>query len=187
MRLFRRLQPVQLLVVGLLFGSASAQHSQVSSVAVQPGDPGRVWVCNRDNGTVALIDVNTGTLLAEVATGVHPTSLCFDQNGTRVFVANRRGNVPIDRNFVTPFDGTELRGTVSVIDVATHAVTATLSDVGGEPYGIATAPNGKYFAVSGTRQGTLKFYDATTLAPLLTLQFPRDLSNLTGGLTMADA
>jgi YVTN family beta-propeller protein len=173
--------------VCLLGASASAQHAQVSSVAVQPTNTDRVWVCNKDNGTVSVVDVRQGTLVAEIPTGVHPTSLAFNQTATRVFVANRRGNVPVDRNFVTPFNGTELRGTISVIDVATLAVTNTLSDVGVEPYGVATAPNGKYFAVTGATQGTLKFYDAATLAPLVTLQFPRNLNNLPPGLTMADA
>ena len=187
MRFLRSLSLFSLFAAGLVPSIASAQHAQVSSVAVQPGNFFRVWVCNKDNGTVSVIDVSNNHVLAEIPVGVHPTSLAFDQEGTHVFVANRRGNVPIDRNFVTPFNGSELRGTVSVIDVATLAVTNTLSDVGVEPYGIATAPNGKYFAVTGTREGTLKFYDAHSLAPLVTLQFPRDLNHIPAGLTMADA
>ncbi len=186
MRLFRSPGFLTLLVASLLCAPVSAQHAQVSSVAVQPGNLNRVWVCNRDNGTVSVVDVVAGHVLAEIPTGVHPSALAFDQAGTRVFVANRRGNVPIDRTFVTPFSGSELRGTVSVIDVATLAVTSTLSDVGVEPCGIATAPNGAYFAVTGARQGTLKFYDTATLAPLFTLQFPRDLSQIPPGMTMVD-
>ncbi|MBK7642626.1 MAG: hypothetical protein IPJ19_06175 [Planctomycetes bacterium] len=186
MRLQSSLSLLSFLIALSLPESASAQHAQVSNVAVQPGNPSRVWVCNKDNGTVSVVDVSTSQIVAEIPTGVHPSSLCFDPSGSRVFVANRRGNVPVDKSFITPFDGSELRGTVSVIDLASLAVTNTLSDVGVEPYGIATAPNGKYFAVSGTRQGTLKFYDTNTLAPLLTLQFPRDLSQIPSGLTMAD-
>jgi YVTN family beta-propeller protein len=186
MTFLRSLRSLPFLAAGLCASVASAQHAQVTNVAVQPGNPARVWVCNKDNGTVSVIDVTTSQVLSEIPVGVHPSSLAFDQAGTHVFVANRRGDVPIDRNFVSPFNGTELRGSVSVIDVATHTVTSTLSDVGVEPYGIVTAPNGKYFAVSGTRQGTLKFYDAATLAPLVTLQFPRDLSNIAPPLTMAD-
>jgi len=186
MTFLRSLRSLPFLAASLCAGVASAQHAQVSNVAVQPGNPARVWVCNKDNGTVSVIDVTTSQVISEIPVGVHPSSLAFDQAGTHVFVANRRGDVPIDRNFVSPFNGTELRGSVSVIDVATRTVTSTLSDVGVEPYGIVTAPNGKYFAVSGTRQGTLKFYDAATLAPLVTLQFPRDLSNIAPPLTMAD-
>ena len=186
MRLLRPLRLLPFLAAGLLTPGAFAQHAQVTCVAVQPGNADRVWVCNKDNGTVSVVDVVAGHVVAEIPTGVNPSALAFDQTGAHVFVANRRGNVPIDRNFVTPFNGSELRGTVSVIDVATLAVTNTLSDVGVEPCGIACAPNGAYFAVSGARQGTLKFYDASTLAPLVTLQFPRDLSQIPPGLTMAD-
>lgn len=181
-----RLSTLSLLLAGFLGVPAAAQHAQVSNVAVQPGNPNRVWVCNKDNGTVSVIDVPSSLVLAEIPTGVHPSSLAFSASGNRVFVANRRGNVPIDRNFVTPFNGTELRGTVSVIDAGTFAVTNTIADVGVEPFGVAVAPNGNYFVVSGARQGTLKFYDASTLAPLVTLQFPRDLSQIAPPLTMAD-
>src|SRR5258706_6630741 len=186
MRLLRRPGLLPFLAASLLGSSSSAQQAPVSNVAGQPGNQNRVWVCNKDNGTVSVIDVGAAHVLAEIPTGVHPSALAFDQAGSRVFVANRRGNVPIDRTFVSPFTGSELRGTVSVIDVATLAVTGSLSDVGVEPCGIATAPNGAYFALPGARQGTLKFYDTATLAPLVTLQFPRDLSQIPAGLTMAD-
>lgn len=167
-------------------GPALAQHAQVSAVAVQPNVPDRVWVCNEDNGTVACIDVNASAIVAEIPVGVHPRSLAFSQDGTRLFVANQRGNVPIDRNFVTPFNGTELRGTVSVIDVAGLAVQTTLSNVGTEPYGVAVAPNGRYFVVSGYRSATLKFYDVVTLGQVASLQFHRNLNDITPPLTMAD-
>ena len=163
-----------------------AQHTQVSAVAIQPNAPERVWVCNKDNGTVACIDVNGSAILAEIQVGVHPRSLAFSPDGARLFVANQRGNVPIDRNFVTPFNGTEMRGTVSVIDVAGFAVQTTLSNVGTEPYGVAVSPNGKYFVVSGHRSATLKFYDVTTLAQVASLEYQRNLNNIQPPLTIAD-
>jgi len=169
-----------------LAAPALAQHAQVSAVAVQPGNPNRVWVCNMDNGTVACIDVSTGVPVAEIPVGVHPRSLAFNASGSRLFVANQRGNVPISRNFVTPFTGTEQRGTVSVIDVGTLTLQSTLTNVGTEPYGVAVAPNGKYFAVSGYRSGTLKFYDAATLAELVALQLPRNLNQIAPGFSLAD-
>jgi YVTN family beta-propeller protein len=155
-----------------------AQHAQVSAVAVQPNAPGRVWVCNKDNGTVSCIDVASQTIVAEIPVGVHPRSLAFDASGSRLFVTNERGNVPIDRNFVTPFLGTELRGTVSVIDVGTLSLATTISNVGTEPYGVAVAPNNAFFVVSGYRSATLKFYDTTTLAPVASVDYPRNLNNI---------
>ena len=173
-------------MLAALVAPALAQNVQVSAVAVQPNAPNRVWVCNKDNGTVACIDVNAPGLVAEIPVGVHPRSLAFSQDGSRLFVANQRGNVPIDRNFVTPFNGTEMRGTVSVIDVAGLAVQTTLSNVGTEPYGVAVAPNGKYFVVSGFRSATLKFYDVQTLSQVASLQFQRNLNDIPAPLTIAD-
>lgn len=155
-----------------------AQHAQVSAVAVQPNAPGRVWVCNKDNGTVSCIDVASQSIVAEIPVGVHPRSLAFNASGSRLFVANQRGNVPIGRNFVTPFNGTEQRGTVSVIDVGTLSLASTITNVGTEPYGVAVAPNNAYFVVSGFRSATLKFYDTVTLAPVGEVDYPRNLNNI---------
>ncbi len=169
-----------------LSAPALAQHAQVSSVAVQPGNPDRVWVCNRDNGTVAVIDVPTSTLVTEIPVGVHPRSLAFSADGSRVFVANQRGTVPLDVNFVTPFSGTELRGSLSVISTASHAVTTTLTNVGVEPYGVAVAPNGAYFAVSGFRSGTVKFYDTASLSQMASFQYLRNVNDIPPPFTIAD-
>jgi YVTN family beta-propeller protein len=173
--------------LSLLTAPLQAQHAQVSSVAVQPGNPNRVWVCNRDNGTVAVIDIPTATKVAEVTVGEHPRSLAFNATGTRVLVANQRGDIPVGVNFVTPFTGAELRGSVSVINTATFAVTTTLTNMGVEPYGIALAPNGKFFVVSGMRSGTMKFLDAVSFAQVLDHQFLRNLNNIPVPFTMADA
>lgn len=161
--------------------AAFAQHSQVSSVAVNPAKPHEVWVCNRGNDSVSVINTQSGATTHEIEVGVWPRSLAFSPDGTKVYVANQRGNVPVDVNFVTPFTGSEIRGTVSVIDVASKSLSATLSNVGTEPYGVAFAPNGKYFAVTGFRSGTLKLYDASTNALLQTLQYPRQLDFIAAG------
>jgi YVTN family beta-propeller protein len=146
-----------------------------------------VWVCNRDNGTVAVIDIPTATKVAEIPVGQHPRSLAFNATGTRLLVANQRGDIPVDVNFVTPFTGTELRGSVSVINTATFTVLTTLTNLGVEPYGVALAPNGKYFVVSGMRSGTLKFLDAVSFAQILDHQFLRNLNLIPFPFTMADA
>jgi YVTN family beta-propeller protein len=165
---------------------ATAQHRQVSSVAVDPLNPDRVWACNLDNGSVAVVDASSGGLVAEIPVGVHPRSLAFSADGTKVFVANQRGTVPIDVNFVTPFTGTELRGSLSVIDTTSLTVTTTLSNVGVEPYGVAVAPNGKYFAVTGFRSGTVKLYDTTSLAQLVSFQYLRNVNDIPPPFTIAD-
>ncbi|MGK0205879.1 MAG: DNA-binding beta-propeller fold protein YncE, partial [Planctomycetota bacterium] len=166
---------------------ASAQHAQVSSVVGHPTAPNVVWVCNRDNDSVSVIDFSVSPPnVAEVAVGINPRSIAITPDGLKAFVANQRGNVDLNQNFINGFPGPVHRGTVSVIDVPSKTVVATLTDVGVEPYGLAIAPNGKFFAVSGFRSGTVKLFDATTHAPAGTLQYARDLSNVPAGMTIAD-
>jgi len=158
--------------------TSSAQNAQVSAVAVEPGNIDRVWVCNRDNNSVSVVDVSTGTTVAEIDVGVNPRSLTFSADGSRVFVANQRGDIPIGENWVstngfTTGSGT-LRGSVSVIDAGALTLQTTLTNVGVEPYGVVTAPNGLYFVVSGFRSGTMKFYDASTLTELVSFQYARN-------------
>ena len=165
---------------------ATAQHAQVSAVAVDPSDADRVWACNLDNGTVSVVRISTSTVEAEIPVGVHPRSLAFSADGSRVFVANQRGDVPVDMNFVTPFSGAELRGSLSVISTASLAVTTTLTNVGVEPYGVAVAPNGKYFVVTGFRSATVKFYDTTSLSEILVHQYLRNVNDIPNPFTIAD-
>lgn len=165
---------------------ASAQSVQTSSVVPDPLDPQVVWVANRDNHTVGRLDTRTGALV-EVAVGIHPRTLTVTPDGSRVLVANQRGDVPIARHFLTPFAGNEERGSVSVINTATMQVATTLTDCGVEPYGIALAPNGSWFAVSAFRSGKVSFYETATLQKLFEHQYPRDLALLPPGLTVADA
>jgi len=167
---------------------AVAQHSQVSAVAVHPSHPSEVWTANRDNNSVAVVDAAAGTLAAEVPVGNRPLSLAFSKDGARVFVANSRGNVPFDRNFASPFIGGEVRGSVSVIDTASRSVIATLNAdrVGVEPYGVAVAPNGKFFVVSAFASGFLRLFDAQTLQSRAGYDFLDDLNFIPAPYTALD-
>ncbi len=173
-------------LAGLLAGPAVAQHSQVSSVAVNPNNPNEIWVCNRGNDSVSVIDTTTNTLVDEIDVGVWPRSLAFTPDGLNVLVANQRGNVPVDVHFVTPFTGNEVRGTVSVIDVVSRTVYQVLMDVGVEPYGLAFAPNDEYFAVTGFRSGTVHLFAASPpFGSLGTFEYPWSMNFITSG-TIAD-
>ena len=185
-----RLHSLLLPLAALTFaGSAAAQqpaHAQVSSIAANPGKPTELWTCNRDNDSVTVVDAAAGAALAQIPVGVRPRSLAFSADGSRVFVANQRGDIPTSVNFLAPFTGSEVRGSVSVIDVATRTVVKTLTQVGVEPYGIAVAPNGKYFAVSGFRSGTLMLFDAQSYARLAELQYLSNLNFISAPHTIAD-
>jgi YVTN family beta-propeller protein len=176
-------------LAGLVGSSAAAQdHAQVSAVAVNPTNPSEVWVCNRGNDSVSVIDATTGALLDEIDVGVWPRSLAFSPDGTRVFVASQRGNVPITKNFVTPFDGSEIRGQVDVIATSTNTVVDSITDVGCEPYGLAVAPNGSWFAVTLFRSGSVRVYDTDRPYNLIgEHQYANNLSFLPTGVTIADA
>lgn len=161
MRPFERTLSVACTLVAA--GVAAAQHAQVSAVAINPNNPNEVWVCNRDNDSISVVDVAAGITTHEIDVGVRPRSLAFNADGSRVFVANQRGNVPVTANMAIGFNGTEIRGTVSVVDVSSKSVSTTLTQVGVEPYGVALAPNGKYFAVTSFRTGAIKLFNASTL------------------------
>lgn len=165
---------------------AAAQHSQTTAVVVSPSNPTEVWVANRDNNSISRIDASLGFATAEVAVGVRPRTLAITPDGSRILVANQRGNVSVDTNFITPFTGSEIRGSVSVVDTATLSVVNTLTTVGVEPYGIAIAPNGKYFAVSAMRTGEVKFFNLANLAEVASFQFDNNLNFIAPGKTAAD-
>ncbi len=172
--------------VALCFAAPAAAQSQVKAVQLDPNTHNEVWALNRDNNSVSVVDVDAGTVLAEISVGVFPRSIAFNADGSKALVANQRGNVAITANFISPFTGAEIRGSVSVIDVATRTVEQTLTSVGTEPYGIALSPNGKYFALSSQRSNEVRFLDATTYAELYKFQYDADLNYVPAGKTMAD-
>ncbi|MCE9593690.1 MAG: hypothetical protein K8S98_05815 [Planctomycetes bacterium] len=170
----------------IVSATATAQHAQVTCVAARPGTPNEVWTCNRDNNSVSVVNLALHGTVGQVATGNWPRSLAFSADGSKVFVACQRGNVGFNQTFVSPFNGSEIRGQVTVINAATRTVITTLNDVGVEPYGVQVAPNGKYFAVTGFRSATVKFFDVQTLAPVLTFNYLANLNFIPPPFTVAD-
>ncbi|QDU70089.1 YncE family protein [Engelhardtia mirabilis] len=169
----------------LAFGATyvSAQ-TQAHAVLVDPNNSDLVWTVNHDNDSVSQVNVATGAVVAEIAVGAQPNHLAFNAAGTKLLVVNRRGNVPLTTNFVTPFTGAEIRGSISVIDVATKTVESLLTDVGTEPYGIALSPNGKFFVVTAFRSSEVLLLDATTYAELARHEYDDDLSHIAPGKTI---
>ncbi len=170
----------------VLTAAPAAAQAQVKAVQANPNDTDEVWALNRENNSVSVIDVTTGTVLSEITTGVFPRSIAFNADGTKALIANQRGNVPIETNTLTPFTGTEIRGSVTVVDVASRTVDQTLTGVGVEPYGLALSPNGKYFVLTSQRSGDVRFFDASTLAELVKFTYNWNLNHIPAGLTVAD-
>lgn len=176
-----------LAIAAFCLPAAAQQNVKSSCVAVRPGHPNEVWTCNRDNNSVSVVDVSLGTTVAEVPTGNWPRSVAFSVDGSKAFVAGQRGNVAFNKTFVTPFDGSEIRGTITVIDAASRGVLATLDNAGIEPYGLAVAPNGMYFTVTGFRSGTVKCFNVATLAEVASFQYLSNLNLIPPPFTIADA
>lgn len=165
----------------------SAQHVQVTSVIQRPGTS-EVWVANRGNDSVSVVDVSSGVTTHEIDVDVWPRSIAFNADGSKAFVANQRGNVAVTKHAATPFDGTEYRGSISVIDTATKTVDSTLlTDIGVEPFGLATAPNGNFFVVSNLRTASIQLFSTTAPYGLLTeIVLDRQLNLLPPGKTVSD-
>jgi YVTN family beta-propeller protein len=82
------------------------------------GADGRVWVTDADAGRVVFYSPTGGEALGEVATGAGAHAISFHGDGTTAYVSNQE------------------EGTVSVLDIETESVVATIP-VGSKPNGLA--------------------------------------------------
>jgi YVTN family beta-propeller protein len=55
----------------------------------------RLYVSNQSDGTVAEVDLNTGTVVRSIAVGGHPQELVLSPGGTLLFVADESGSVQV--------------------------------------------------------------------------------------------
>jgi YVTN family beta-propeller protein len=100
---------------------ATLAVKQTFSIGYKPGSVsvasnGELWITSPDRGVAELRDGN-GTVVNTIPTGAGAHWVLFSQDGSRVYVSNEWAN------------------TVSVIDRATKAVTATIP-VGAKPNGM---------------------------------------------------
>jgi YVTN family beta-propeller protein len=128
-------------------------------------DDSQLAVCNPDVGTVSIFQVagDKNTKSAELAVGKEPTGVAWSPDGTTLYVALQADGavavvapnagvyavsttIPVGvepHGMVLSASGRKLyvtntrSNTVSVIDITTNKVTATISNVGPEPRGIA--------------------------------------------------
>ena len=153
-------------------------------VAVDPGTH-TVYVANRADGTVSVIDASTRTVTATVPVGSRPNGVAVDPGTHTVYVTNTGDNtvsvidastrtvtatVPVGKNPTgvavdpgthTVYVANRADDTVSVIDASTRTVTATVP-VGSRPYGVAVDPGTHTVYVTNTGDNTVSVIDAST-------------------------
>ncbi|AKB80210.1 collagen triple helix repeat domain protein [Methanosarcina horonobensis HB-1 = JCM 15518] len=113
-------------------------------VVITP-DGSRVYVTNRGDNTVSVIDTATDNVTVNINVGEAPYGVAVNKNGTKVYVTNMNSD------------------NVSVIDTLTNKVIADVS-VGRYPHGIAVTPDEKwvYVANHNTPIGSVSVINAAT-------------------------
>ena len=123
------------------------------------------------NDTLTKIDLTaaTPTQGTQIRVGNAPHSIVIASNGTTAYVSNEGGRIATAKDFTIWSAGTEivadevvgaaLTGTVSVIDLPSMTVTASI-DTGLHPTGMAFY--GQYLLVANTYSDTISVIDTTT-------------------------
>lgn len=135
-------------VFAINLSSGEVQEGRVGrgpeAVALAP-DGSAVWVVNRDDGTVTLLDpytlFNIGTLIA----GRAPVRIAFSRNGERAYVVNAG------------------EGSVTVFDPRARARLGSIA-VGAYPLGIALDPDGTKAYVASTSDNEITVVDLVSNA-----------------------
>ncbi|WP_338682504.1 beta-N-acetylglucosaminidase domain-containing protein [Streptomyces acidiscabies] len=119
----------------------------------------RALTANFSGASVSSIDLASGTS-TEIKTGANPGDVTTSSDGRTAYAANQGAN------------------TVSVIDVSTSTVTATVP-VGKVPAGLALTPDGKTLWVANYTDGTVQPIDTATLKPGAPVKVGKGPENLT--------
>ncbi|MBV8860700.1 MAG: bifunctional YncE family protein/alkaline phosphatase family protein [Mycobacterium sp.] len=142
--------------------------------------PGGISVANDGKSAYALLNQNDTltqinltatppTQVTQIRVGNAPHSVVIGSNGTTAYVSNEGGRPATQSDFQIYSAGTEIvadpvvaaavTGTVSVVDLPTMTVTATIS-TGLHPTGMALY--GNYLLVANTYSDTISVIDTTT-------------------------
>jgi YVTN family beta-propeller protein len=156
----------------------------------------RVYVANRNGGTVSAIAAADHRVVATVPVGAGPLGLAVSPDSKHLYVANRGSNrlqivdlanhtvvgaVPLtsgpysvavhpdgERVYVARHFG----GGLSVVDVGRQVLLATVP-VGRNPTGVAIVPNGERVYVANSESHSVSVVDAGRQAVVATIGLPR--------------
>ncbi len=160
-------------------------HRSPCDLAVLSG--GRVLTANQAAGTVSLVDVRAGRVLAEVACGKKPSTIAATRDGHRAAVSNfgsgtitlldvrddalkAPGEIavgPLPRGLAFSKDGAALYVAVAGADEVARIDTKTRRITNRwpaprEPHHLALSADGCWLAVASTRSGQVRLWDTGT-------------------------
>ncbi len=139
-------------------------------IAITP-DAKTAYAVLDNNDTLTKIDLTAATPVqgAEVRVGNVPNSVVISPDGKTAYVSNEAGRIATDSDFQGYSDGTNVvakyptgstaTGTVSVVDLASFTVKATIT-TGLHPTGMAFW--GKYLLIANTYSDTITVVDTGT-------------------------
>jgi YVTN family beta-propeller protein len=149
------------------FTGDGVSTSYPTGIAVTP-DGKTAYVVLDNNNTLTKIDLTQTTPVqgAELRVGQVPSNVVISPDGTTAYVSNEAGPVPTASDFQEYSNGTPVlakyptgstaKGTVSVVDLASFTVTATI-ETGLHPTGMAFW--GKKLLVANTYSDSLSVID----------------------------
>jgi YVTN family beta-propeller protein len=137
-------------------------------VAISP-DGSSAYALLNQNDTLAQINLSTKQLGTQIRVGNAPHSILINREGTTAYVSNEGGRAATEADFQINSAGTEIvadpvvgaaiTGTVSVVDLSSMTVTATIS-TGLHPTGMAF--HGSDLLVANTYSDTISVINTTT-------------------------
>ncbi len=148
----------------------TASTSYPGGVALS-NDGKSAYALLNQNDTLTKIDLTTTTPAQgkEIRVGNAPHSILINSTGTTAYVSNEGGRAALESDFqiysagteivADPVVGAAITGTVSVVDLASMTVTATIS-TGLHPTGMAFY--GQYLLVANTYSDSISVIDTTT-------------------------
>lgn len=132
----------------------SAPEADQPMEVVYLRDGSAAVIVHRDTDNITFFDTGTGTITETVAVGDLPSDVAVSPDNTYIVVPNVLG------------------GTVSVIDVATRTVAATIPVTGEQPYSVEVTADSRYAVVGVINDGTNSAFsviDLGTLAEVRTI------------------
>jgi len=122
------------------------------------------------NDTLTKIDLTAKKQVQEIRVGNAPHSIVINRDGTTAYVSNEGGRAAMESDFQIYSAGTEIvadhltgaavTGTVSVVDLSTMTVTATISTGGLHPTGMALY--GRSLLVANTYSDSISIIDTAS-------------------------